>query len=568
MALGRLEAKVISRGSGHSAVAKSAYNSREAIFAERYDKREDYSRKDDCLFSGFYAPKDAPEWAQSRGRFWNAVEWREKRKDAQLGREFEIAIPHELDTEQARRLLQDFVRENFVRKGYAADVAIHKAREDSDERNIHAHVFVPLRRIEGGHWAEKKDRPSEFERKAELKELRADWEKRANKALERYGFAARIDMRSYAERGLDRVPGVHLGKEAAGMERRGVETELGNRNRAAANENTRRAANENDRSAADIEQARELAAFVVQQRKGIRAQDEERARVMWDQPDGSTLSNVRKREADDAKRGSMDGAARRALDELARVDPIGTARHFGHHAGDRLKSSEDMRRETAEQIRDVAADPVPTHSQVDAKPRPSAEDRFEQRMVMMRLRQHQQEARREAQGRPGPSMLRAALTALQTRLAAITGRLEQARTAAVLSRSESRPEPSAGPTQSREREPLQPTQGPRHEISSAEANRRLAEGFQEGQREEQARQRENARTAAAEARMRPAQGPGEVKKPSADFADELLKQARAVILEQKARDIERQRDEQSREMERVRELLRQDWQTRRPDEPA
>jgi hypothetical protein len=363
MALARVEAKIVSRGSGHSAVAKAAYNARDTLDNERLNKVEDYSRKkeSDLLFEGFYPTKDAPEWATDRESFWNAVERREKRKDAQLGREFVCALPHELTLEQNRRLVQDWVRENFVRDGFVADVAIHAPHREGDERNIHAHVFVPLRRIEGGDWADKKDRRSKDEQRDELNGLRQSWEKTVNRALERYGHEARIDMRSYAEQGIERVPGVHLGKEATAMERRGINSELGNRNRAAANDN------------AELAELIELAELAEKQREGLRRQDEERAAAMWDEGYTSTLDGIRQRESRD--RNSMAGQAKRALDDLAAVDPIGTARHFGHHVGDQLRPHEQARAAWAQNLRDLAPrDPEPVRDPQPEKtpPRSSA----------------------------------------------------------------------------------------------------------------------------------------------------------------------------------------------------
>ena len=89
----------------------------------------------------------APEWAQDRNRLWNEAERAETRKDARLAREIEVCLPHELTGEQRRWLVQDFVREQFVRKGYAVDVAIH-APDKGDARNYHAHILMRERRLE------------------------------------------------------------------------------------------------------------------------------------------------------------------------------------------------------------------------------------------------------------------------------------------------------------------------------------------------------------------------------------------------------------------------------------
>ena len=104
------------------------------------------ARAERIEFEGIYAPKDAPEWAQDRNRLWNEAERAETRKDAQLAREIEVGLPHELTAEQRRWLVQDFVREQFVRKGYAVDVAIHAPDKESDARNYHAHILIAERR--------------------------------------------------------------------------------------------------------------------------------------------------------------------------------------------------------------------------------------------------------------------------------------------------------------------------------------------------------------------------------------------------------------------------------------
>ena len=45
------------------------------------------------------------------------------------------------------------------------------------------------------------------------------------------GSPERVDMRSYERQGLDIVPTVHMGPAVTQMERRGIETNIGNLNR-------------------------------------------------------------------------------------------------------------------------------------------------------------------------------------------------------------------------------------------------------------------------------------------------------------------------------------------------
>jgi hypothetical protein len=233
LAIYHLTAKVFSRGKGHSAVAAAAYRSRSGIEDERTGRIHDYSRKSaEVLFAGVYAPQGAPDWARDRAQLWNHVEAFEKRRDAQLAREFEVALPSELSLEQNRYALQDWVRENFTRRGLIADVAIHAPGKGGDERNIHAHVLVVMRKLDGSEFAAKKERTADSaERKAALENLRESWERIGNRHLERHGHAPTLDRRTLLAQGSDRPATIHLGKDATAMERRGEATELGDHNR-------------------------------------------------------------------------------------------------------------------------------------------------------------------------------------------------------------------------------------------------------------------------------------------------------------------------------------------------
>ena len=133
MAIFHLTAKVISRGKGQSAIAAAAYRSGERLRDEQANEQKFYqARAERIEFTAIMAPKDAPDWAQDRNQLWNHAERAEKRKDAQLSREIEISLPHELTPQQREWLVKDFAREAFVRKGYAVDIAIHAP--DQNER--------------------------------------------------------------------------------------------------------------------------------------------------------------------------------------------------------------------------------------------------------------------------------------------------------------------------------------------------------------------------------------------------------------------------------------------------
>ena len=219
----------VSRGKGQSLVRSAAYNGRCRLEDERTGEVWDYRHLGAPLAEGIYAPKDAPEWARDLGQLVNAVEQFERRSDAQLAMNLDIALPHEQTLEQNRRLMQDFVREQFQRKGYAAHFAIHAPDRDGDERNIHAHVLVTLRKIdEHGFARSKAEQQERYRNRGEFVEgLRESWERLANRHLERNGYDVRIDRRSLQEQGMEREPQQHRGPSVTAMEREGNVTRIG-----------------------------------------------------------------------------------------------------------------------------------------------------------------------------------------------------------------------------------------------------------------------------------------------------------------------------------------------------
>jgi len=228
MANYRFSAKVVSRGGGQSVIAKAAYNHRTKLRDERTGELKDYSRAGGVLFSGIFTPKDAPAWTRDREQLWNAVERREdastRPKEAQLARDIELSLPHELTNQQRQQLVTDFVREQFARKGMIVDVAIHSPGKNSDPRNYHAHLLVTMREI-GPDGFGKKVR--EWNSRQQLEHWREEWEKIQNRYLERHGHEARVDRRTLEAQGIDREATTHRGPHVDAMERKGVPTERG-----------------------------------------------------------------------------------------------------------------------------------------------------------------------------------------------------------------------------------------------------------------------------------------------------------------------------------------------------
>lgn len=220
VAIYHLSAKPISRATGRSATGAAAYRAGETITDERTGLVFDYGKKRGIDHTEIMAPANAPEWAHDRAKLWNAVEHSEKRKDSQVAREVEVALPTELNLDQQRELVRSFARSQFVDAGMVADIAIHHAKGE----NPHAHILLTMRDIGPDGFGQKN---RSWNDKALLQNWREAWEVQTNQALERAGHSVRIDHRTLAEQGIERIPQIHIGPKVPEMERRGIKTDIG-----------------------------------------------------------------------------------------------------------------------------------------------------------------------------------------------------------------------------------------------------------------------------------------------------------------------------------------------------
>ncbi|WP_244660498.1 MobA/MobL family protein [Fluviibacter phosphoraccumulans] len=166
-------------------------------------------------------PDGAPEWAFDRSALWNAAESAEKRKDACVAREFEVALPAELFAKSRKRLALEFAKEMANREGCAVDVAIHAPDRKGDDRNYHAHILRTTRKVAASGLGDKLDTEKAGRKRSDdLEAVRARWAEMVNEALERDGHIEQVDHRSLKAQGVDREPTKHLGPSATGYERR------------------------------------------------------------------------------------------------------------------------------------------------------------------------------------------------------------------------------------------------------------------------------------------------------------------------------------------------------------
>jgi hypothetical protein len=224
VAIYHLSAKAISRAAGRSATAAAAYRAGERIEDERTGQQHDYTRKHGVEHTEIVVPDGQP--GPDRATLWNLAEMAERRKDACVAREVEIALPSEITTEQRHALAVGFARTLATERGGAVDVCIHAPSKDGDERNHHAHLLLTTRtvqRLESGAiilGAKCAQERAGRDRKADLATIRERWAAMCNAALQYAGHEARVDHRTLEAQRIDREPTQHLGPTATAIDRR------------------------------------------------------------------------------------------------------------------------------------------------------------------------------------------------------------------------------------------------------------------------------------------------------------------------------------------------------------
>ncbi|EMD15976.1 hypothetical protein HMPREF9943_01721 [Eggerthia catenaformis OT 569 = DSM 20559] len=252
MAIYHLSIKIISRGKGKSAVAAASYRSGEKIKNEYDGIVHDFTRKGGIAHTEILLPQNAPQEFSDRGTLWNSVEKIEKSKNSQLAREIEIALPKELNREKQIELVREYVKENFVKVGMCADIALH----DKNDGNPHAHILLTMRplnedktwgakskkeyildengekvKLKNGNYKTRKINTVDWNEQDKAEEWRKTWADITNKYLEENSIQEKVDHRSYQRQGIEEIPTIHLGVSASQMEKKGIATDRGNINR-------------------------------------------------------------------------------------------------------------------------------------------------------------------------------------------------------------------------------------------------------------------------------------------------------------------------------------------------
>ena len=222
MAIYHLHVKVIGRKSGSSAVASAAYRSGSRLRDERLDRDHDFSTKRGVVHSEVMLPENAPEAWRDRERLWNDVEAFEIRKDAQLAREVEFALPREMTQAQGIELAHDFVQAEFVGRGMIADLNVHWDMAEDGMPKPHAHVMLTMRAVDENGFGRK---VRDWNRTEMVERWRERWADIANERLAELDIDARIDHRSLEAQGIALEPQSQIGAPAKRIEDRGIEGE-------------------------------------------------------------------------------------------------------------------------------------------------------------------------------------------------------------------------------------------------------------------------------------------------------------------------------------------------------
>jgi hypothetical protein len=298
MAIFRMQIGSVSRGAGRRATAAAAYRSGERLRDERTGDLINHTRRRDVLHTEVLLPSqfegEPVAWARNRERLWNTAEHAEKRHNARVAREYQVALPAELDTVRRVALARAFAREIADRYKVAVDLAVHEPPVGGDPRNFHAHLLTTTREVTPAGLGAKagidmqlreRRRRGLTDHREEYISLRQRWAALTNDALREAHVDARIDHRSLAAQGVDREPRPSIPLKHLKMEQRGVPSQVAERLRAQYRERVarrlERAAAREDQDAALREAQGARSAAVTGIATGDVEEIRRRAREAW-----------------------------------------------------------------------------------------------------------------------------------------------------------------------------------------------------------------------------------------------------------------------------------------------
>jgi Ti-type conjugative transfer relaxase TraA len=234
MAIYHFSVQVIGRAAGRSAVAAAAYRSGSRLRDDRLGRDQDFSAKRGVVHSEIMLPENAPKEWSDREKLWNDVETCEVRKDAQLAREIEFAIPREMTPAQGIELVRDFVAREFVDQGMIADLNVHCDAGADGLPKPHAHVMLTMRSVDENGFGPK---ARDWNRTELVEQWRERWADHVNERLAELDIDVRIDHRSLEAQGVGLEPQTKIGAPAQRIEAAGLEADRAEDHRRIAREN-------------------------------------------------------------------------------------------------------------------------------------------------------------------------------------------------------------------------------------------------------------------------------------------------------------------------------------------
>lgn len=232
MAIYGFDIRPISRLHGDSVAKTAAYILRENVYDSYLGKTHYYAYRKDLLYSEILVPDYAPREFLDLNTLLEEIDQAESRYDARTGRVARLTLPNDKEFSNAERfeLARYFVKEAFIGWGMCAVMAVHAGEnEDPAKNNPHAHVLLTDRPVDANGFCARKNR--EWNQKEQLYKWRALWAEVQNRAFQEKGMEVRVSHESLEVQGIDRQPTLPLGRAATALERKGIQTEIGNRNR-------------------------------------------------------------------------------------------------------------------------------------------------------------------------------------------------------------------------------------------------------------------------------------------------------------------------------------------------
>ena len=226
-----LSPKVIGKGpKGRTACGSSAYRACDKV-KDNTGRVHDYKNKKGYITGGIELPAGAPEELRNRQILWSRHESKDIRKDAELFREITTALPNEIDYAAAERIAKGLAKK-LTDKGMCVQWDIHDTTHNG-KRNLHLHMMITMRELlPDGTFGNKNRTWNKYNGGLNIANmLRPEAARLMNQELEAIGSSEHVEHKSYADRGIDKIPTKHMGAAATALERKGAETRKGNENR-------------------------------------------------------------------------------------------------------------------------------------------------------------------------------------------------------------------------------------------------------------------------------------------------------------------------------------------------